>query len=177
MSVSHLQLSKSETRQLAEHDRGTSNWRLGELYSALGRVMLGRLPEWHAARRHNALRLVEGLHGAKGLTVPLPTEGFEHAFYRLYARVALESLAPGWDRDRITAAISAEGVPVQYGTCAEVYRETAFASADLGPAERLPNAARAHETSLAFYVHPTLKDADIDDTIAAVRKVMEVATQ
>ena len=49
--------------------------------------------------------------------------------------------------------------------------------AGLGPAERLPGAARAHETSLAFFVHPTLADGDIDDVIAAVQKVMKVAAR
>ncbi|MFU8891976.1 MAG: aminotransferase, partial [Anaerosomatales bacterium] len=96
--------------------------------------------------------------------------------YRLYGFVDPDVLAPGWDRDRIARAILAEGVPVQYGTCAEIYREEAFATTGTAPAERLPGAARAHETSLAFFVHPTLGDADIDDTIAAVRAVMEVAT-
>jgi dTDP-4-amino-4,6-dideoxygalactose transaminase len=49
--------------------------------------------------------------------------------------------------------------------------------AGLGPAARLPGAALAHETSLAFFVHPTLSDGDIDDVIAAVRKVMEAAAR
>ncbi|HEY5541024.1 MAG TPA: aminotransferase, partial [Coriobacteriia bacterium] len=86
-------------------------------------------------------------------------------------------LASGWDRDRVLFAIAAEGVPVQYGSCAELYREEAFVRAGLGPAERLPGAALAHETSLAFFVHPTLADADIDDVVAAVRKVMAVAAR
>jgi len=34
-----------------------------------------------------------------------------------------------------------------------------------------------HETSLAFLVHPTLGDAEIDDAIAAARKVFEVASR
>jgi dTDP-4-amino-4,6-dideoxygalactose transaminase len=111
----------------------------------------------------------------RGLTISLPGPETSHAFYRLYGSVDPSALAPGWDRDRLTRAISAEGTPVQYGGCAEVYREAAFANAGLGPSERLPCAARLHETSIAFFVHPTLTDADIDDTIEAVRKVMQVA--
>ncbi len=45
------------------------------------------------------------------------------------------------------------------------------------PATRLPGAAEVHETSLAFLVHPTLGDAEIDDAIAAARKVFEVASR
>ncbi len=153
-----------------------SNWRLAELSAAVARIGLQRLPQWHAARRRNALRLAEGLAGLDGLCVPLPPDDVEHAFYRLYTRVEPEVLAPGWDRDRIARAIAAEGVPCQYGTCAEIYRERAFIDAGLGPADRLPNAAAVHETSLAFFVHPTLGESDIDDTVAAVRNVMEVAS-
>ena len=41
----------------------------------------------------------------------------------------------------------------------------------------LPGAARAHETSLAFFVHPTVTDAEIHDAVLAVRKVMTVAAR
>jgi len=153
-----------------------TNWRLDEMSAALGRLGLRSLPLWHEARTTNALRLAEGLSsGVRGLRVPLPAEDARHAFYRLYAHVEPLELAPGWNRDRIISAINAEGVPAQYGVCAEVYREQAFATAGLAPDARMPVASRIHETSLAFLVHPTLTEADIDDTIAAVRKVMGVA--
>jgi dTDP-4-amino-4,6-dideoxygalactose transaminase len=158
------------------HDSFGTNWRLPETEAAMARVQLRRLGEAHARRTDNALRLASGLAGLPALRVPLPPPGVEHAFYRLYALVVPEALATGWDRDRIAAAISAEGVPCLYGSCAELYREEAFARAGFGPPARLPNAARVHEMSLAFLVHPTLQDGDIDDTIAAVRKVLEVAT-
>ena len=156
-------------------DFGT-NWRLDELSAALGRAGLRLLPEWHAARTLNAARLAQALARVPGLRVPLPPSEVEHAFYRLYALVELDALAPGWDRDRIVSAVIAEGTPVQYGTCAEIYREEAFRRAGLAPAERLPGAAAFHESSLAFFIHPTLGEADIDDTAAAIAKVMEVAT-
>lgn len=158
------------------HDGFGSNWRLDEMSAAVARVGLVRLPEWHAARTRNALQLAHGLQGIDGLRIPLPPDGFEHAFYRLYAYVRPELLAAGWNRDRIVAAVGAEGVGCQYGTCAEIYREKAFAREGLGPARRLPVAAEIHETSLAFFVHPTLGPRDIEDTVDAVRKVMQVAS-
>jgi len=155
-----------------------TNWRLDEMSAAVARVGLESLPRWHAARSRNALRLASGLEGVRGLHVPLPSDpATEHAFYRLYGSIDPSALSQGWDRDRITRAITAEGCPVQYGGCAEIYREAAFSAAGLGPAERLPNAAHAHETSIAFFVHPTLADADVDDTVTAARKVLEVATR
>lgn len=152
-----------------------TNWRMPELCAPLGLEGLHMLPEWHATRRRNALRLVGHLNHLPGLRVPLPPAHSEHAFYRLYAYVSPEELASGWDRDRITRAITAEGVPAQYGSCAEIYREGAFTNAGFGPADRLPVAAELHDTSIAFLVHPTLGDAEMDDTITAVQKVMKVA--
>lgn len=152
-----------------------SNWRLGELYSALGRAGLEALPGWHEARTRNASQLARLLEGLPGLCIPLPDAAVEHAFYRLYGLVDERELKPGWTRDRVLQALIAEGVPVQYGTCAEIYREAAFASTGLGPEGRLPGASAAHESSIAFFVHPTLAPEHIELMAAAVEKVHEVA--
>ena len=154
-----------------------SNWRLAEMDGALGRVGLRKLPEWVAQRRANAKRLADDLGDVPGIAVPNVPGHLLHSYYRLYARLDLDRLSEGWDRERIGAAIAAEGVPVQYGTCAEIYREPAFEAAGLAPARCLPGAAAAHESSVAFFVHPTLGEAEMDDTAAAIREVMEVATR
>ncbi|PKQ20573.1 MAG: aminotransferase [Actinobacteria bacterium HGW-Actinobacteria-6] len=158
------------------HDEFGTNWRLDEMSSAVARVGLTKLPSWHHTRTAHARRIAEGLTGVRGIRVLLPGDGAEHAFYRLYATIVPEELTSGWNRDRILEAVLAEGVRIQYGSCAEVYREGAFIKHGLGPAQRLPNAARLDETSLAFFVHPTLGNQDIDDTVTAVRKVLGVAT-
>jgi len=154
-----------------------SNWRFHELAAPLGLEGLFLLPEWHDARARNALRLAESLRALPGLRVPLPDGGVEHAFYRLYAYVIPDALTPGWDRDRIARAVTAEGIPCQHGSCGEIYREEAFAAIGCDLEDRLPVAAELHETSLAFLVHPTLSAADIDDAAAAVAKVMAVAAR
>lgn len=153
-----------------------TNWRMHEFAAALARVGLARLPEWHAARRHNALRLALALDGIPGLRVPLPGAGVDHAFYRLYAYVLPNALSPGWDRDRIIRSVIAEGIPCGYGTCCEIYREQAFVSAGLGPTHPLRHARAAHDSCIAFLVHPTLEDVDMDDTAEAIRAVMKAAT-
>lgn len=154
-----------------------TNWRMPELVAPLGLEGLQLLPEWHERRTRNALRLAGALGSLPALRVPLPPAGFEHAYYRLYAYVRPEALAAGWDRERIAASVVAEGVPCFTGSCGEIYREEAFASLGIAPAERLPVAAELHDTSLAFLVHPTLSDADMDDVAAAVAKVLGVASR
>ena len=75
----------------------------------------------------------------------------------------------------IVEAINAEGIPCSSGSCSEMYLENAFVDAGLAPPERLPVARELGETSLMFMVHPTMKEHDVLDTAAAVRKVMAAA--
>jgi dTDP-4-amino-4,6-dideoxygalactose transaminase len=158
-------------------ERFGSNFRMPEAAAVLVAHGLERLPEWLRARRANAARLALGLEGLPGLRVPQPPEYADPAFYRFYAFLDTDALDPAWTRGRIAAAIAAEGVPCGYGACAELYHEQAFTGASLGPTERLPGAMRAHETSLAFLVHPTLGDREMDDTAEAVTRVFEAAAR
>ena len=159
------------------HDSFGSNYRMPELEAAMALVGLRELSEAHARRSELAHLLADGLAGVRGIRVPRTPAHSTHAFYRQYGYVVPEALAPGWDRDRILSALDAEGVAVRYGSCAELYREQAFVDAGLGLAHRLPHAAAVHETSMAFFVHPTLTDTDIADVVSAVRKVMAVAAE
>jgi dTDP-4-amino-4,6-dideoxygalactose transaminase len=147
-----------------------------EVQAAIGRRQLVKLPEWLSRRRANAAVLAEGLANVRGLTISLPEENIEHAWYKFYARLNLDRLKPGWDQSRIISAINAEGVPCMAGSCAEIYREHAFAELGLVPVSPLPNAADWSSTSLMLLVHPTLTVADMSDAVTAVRKVMAAAT-
>ncbi len=110
-----------------------------------------------------------------GLRVTVPSERHVHAYYKYYAFVRPEHLNSDWNRDKIMAAIIAEGVPCYSGSCSEIYLEKAFDGTGFSPPERLPVAKELGETSLMFLVHPTLTDSDIGDTCTAVEKVFAVA--
>lgn len=158
------------------HESFGSNWRLTEMQAAMGRVGLRELSAQVEARRRNAAVLVGCLQRQPALRVYVPPADFRHAYYKLYAFIVPERLKPEWDRDRIRASISAEGIPCQTGSCSEIYREAAF-----GPWRRpAGSCAIAHElgeTSLMFFVHPTLDSAALADTCAAIEKVLGVATR
>src|SRR5699024_6682844 len=79
---------------------------------------------------------------------------------------------PGWDRDRIMAAIADRGVPCFVGFCSEVYREKAFDGTGWRPEPGLPVTRALGETCLMFLVHPTLSEQDVDTTCAVPREVM-----
>ncbi len=159
------------------HESFGTNWRMTEMQAALGRRGLLRLPDSIERRRRSAGILDETLSGLEALRVTTPGEGFGHAYYKYYVFVRPERLRAEWDRGRIAAAMSAEGIPCFTGACPEIYLERAFEKAGLAPAERLPIARELGETSLMFLVHPTLGDSDVHDTAEAVRKVMAVATR
>jgi len=157
------------------HESFGTNWRMTEMQAAIGRHQLAKLPGWIAARCHNAESLRARLSSIPGLRLPLPPADHGHAYYKFYAYVDPARLAPDWTRERIVEAIHAEGIPCISGSCSEMYLEKAFAGTDLIPAARLPVARMLGETSLMFVVHPTMKERDLADTAAALRKVMAAA--
>ncbi len=159
------------------HESFGSNFRMTEMQAAIGRLQLGKLPQWMAARRRNAAMLDRGFAAIPGLRITRPAEGIGHAYYKYYAFVEPGMLAPGWDATRIGEAINAEGVPCFAGSCSEIYLERAFTERGWGPAQRLPVARQLGETSLMFMVHPTLGEAEMADTVGAVAKVMKAATR
>lgn len=159
------------------HERFASNWRMTEVQSSIGRVILRKLGGWVAARRRNAERLLQGLADLAALRLEHPAEHEGHAYYKFYAYVRPEALASGWSRDRIMAEVEQLGVPCYSGSCSELYREKAFRDSGFVPPEPLPVAQELGETSLMLLVHPTLTDDHLDQAIAAVRQVVGQATR
>ncbi|TLM70957.1 MAG: DegT/DnrJ/EryC1/StrS aminotransferase family protein, partial [Actinobacteria bacterium] len=157
------------------HERFGTNWRMTEMQAAIGSTALSKVPGWVETRRAHAAALDDAFAAMPALRRPAPPAEAYHACYRHYAYVRPEALADGWDRERIAAAVMAEGVPCGVGSCPEIYLEEAFEG--VRPAERLAVARELGETSLAFLVHPTLTGADVADTAEAVAKVMAVASR
>ena len=158
------------------HDSFGTNMRLTEMQSAIGRLQLKKLDDWTTNRRDNAAQIAQVLGKFSAVTVPLPGDQIQHAFYRLYAFVDSEHLASGWDRDRVMREIGAKGIPCFTGSCPEIYNENAFKTSGLCPESPLPNAALLGPKSLAFLVHPTLTTDDIERTCAAIDAVLTDAT-
>ena len=157
------------------HESFGTNWRLTEMQSAIGRVQLRKLAEWTRKRQRNAAILTEGFPRVPALRLTCPPDTVGHAYYKYYAFVRPERLKNGWARDRVMNAVNAEGIPCFSGSCSEIYLEKAFDG--MRPAGRFPIARELGESSLMFLVHPTLSEADMFDTCAAVAKVFAEAAQ
>jgi len=156
------------------HEAFGTNWRLTEFQSAIGRAQLRKLAAMVEIRRQNAAILTHAFQDHPALRVTKPPDQFHHSYYKYYVFVQPEKLRSAWTRDRILAAICAEGIPCFSGSCSEIYMEKAF-TANLRPRERWAIARRLGETSLMFLVHPTLSVDDMHETCQAVAKVMESA--
>ena len=158
------------------HDSFGSNFRMPELEAAMARVALRELPAAHARRTELAHRLAAGLDGVTGIRIPLPAlmpSTRSTACTRTWSR---QQLAAGWDRDRVLFAIAAEGVPVQYGSCAELYREAAFVRRRPRPWRALPGGrSRPRDVACVLRASHARPTPTSTTSIAAVRKVMEVA--
>jgi len=156
------------------HESFGTNGRMTEVQSAIGRVALKKVPAWVKTRRKYAAIFNERLMKLPGLRIAMPPLHSYHAYYKYYAFVRLELLRPGWDRERILQAISAEGVPCLVGSCSEVYREKAFLT-ERRNRTRLPVVKELGETSLMFLVHPTLHIEDIEYACYVIERVMALA--
>jgi dTDP-4-amino-4,6-dideoxygalactose transaminase len=179
------------------HESFGTNWRMLEMQAAIGRIQLRRMRDWTAARTANAKAILQALlpfAGEGGVVrvpelrcagcplqrgegaVATPDCSCKHAYYKYYAYIRPENLAPGWGRDRILEEINARGVPCYVGSCSEVYLEKAFDNTGWRPKERLPVAKALGETSLMFLVHPTLTQAEIRKTQEVLAEVLEAAS-
>lgn len=159
------------------HEDFGTNWRLTEMQAVIGRIQLGYLPDWIAARRRNAMVLADRFAKHPLLRVPLPGEGFEHAYYKFHVFIRPDQLAAGWSRDRILTACDEAGIPCRNGACGEIYLEKAFEKAGLQPAERLPVARELGETSLMFQVHPTLTETHMHDLADRIEAILGPAAK
>jgi dTDP-4-amino-4,6-dideoxygalactose transaminase len=158
------------------HDSFGTNARMTEIQAAIGRVQLRKLDAWVEQRRANAGTLLTELRQQPAIRVEDPAAHVGHAYYRFYAHVRTERLNGCWNRDRLVAAIKAEGIPCEHGDYTEIYREPAFESI-VGTPSTLPAAAVLGRTSMTLPVHPNLGESDMADTVAAVKKVLREATK
>lgn len=160
------------------------NYRMTEINAALGIVQLGRLEDLNAKRIELADYLSEHIEQLPGLTTPLVYPDCKHVYYVYPFR--FNEKEAGISRDQFTQALSAEGIPVGAGYVRPLYlnplyhenKPTAFrlyegsASYDKG---LCPVAESMYERELLLFgvIRPPATKSDIDDIIAAMKKILE----
>jgi len=86
------------------------NFRLGEIECAIGIEQLKKLKGFVKSRQSSAESLVKKLQDLPGLRLPIVKDGCTNVYY--YFPMILDVKLLGVSRDKVCAALNAEGVPV-----------------------------------------------------------------
>lgn len=154
-----------------------TNWRMTEMQGEIGRLQLRKLDGWVTTRREHAAMLENMFNKIPAVRVTSPPADIYHAYYKYYVFVKHEQLLPDWNRDRIVAELTAQGVSCFSGSCSEIYLEKAFDTLPMKPVKRLPMAKDLGENSLMFLVHPTLTVDYMTEVASAIQRVFKEASR
>ncbi len=150
------------------------NYRLTDFQCALGLSQLRKLGGWIVRRQKIAHQYDEAFANVPALEPLAVRADVSHAYHLYVIKLNLESLKT--DRSTIFAALRAEGIganvhyiPVHL----HPYYRRRF---NTGPG-LCPVAERAYEQILSLPVFPAMTDEDIEDTVTAVRKVIEAYSE
>jgi UDP-4-amino-4,6-dideoxy-N-acetyl-beta-L-altrosamine transaminase len=144
------------------------NYRLSDIQSALGLSQLPRLPEQIVRRREIAARYTRALAALPEIGLPVVLADRESAWHLYVVRLRLEALRVG--RAEIFQALRAEniGVNVHYIPVPwhPYYRDLGYRRGGW------PVAEDAYERMLSLPIFPAMTDADVEDVVHAVEKVV-----
>ena len=155
-----LRLYRNHGREGASaHTLIGGNFRMNELAAAIGRVQLGRLPDWTRERQRNARYLSARL---KFVTPPLELPGREAVYHQYTVRT------PAAQRDALLAWLDALGIDTRVYYPRPIHEEPAFGGRLGGQRLELPETARACREVLSLPVHSGLNEVDLERVVAAV---------
>ena len=145
------------------------NYRLTDFQCALAGSQLRKLDQWVGRRRAIAADYDLRLGGLKELSLLKRREGVSHA-YHLYV-VRFRPGAFSVDRARIFEALRAEGIGVNVHYIPVYYHP--FYKNLLGDQKgACPVAEQAYEQVISLPIFPGMIESDIDDVLAAIKKVI-----
>jgi perosamine synthetase len=146
------------------------NYRLTDFQCALGQSQLRKLQTWLARRREIAARYTAALGVTPEIEPPTVLADREPAWHLYVIRLKLDRLRAG--RAGIFKALRAEniGVNVHYIPVPwhPYYQKLGYTKG------QWPVAEEAYERILSLPIWPGMTDRDMEDVIAAVRKVIKV---
>ena len=159
------------------------NYRMNELTAAVGIAQLDKVEDICAKRHAYGDKLNAALQGIPGLYPHKVLPGCECSYWFYMLRIDAEKF--GADRDEFAKALQAEGVPASAGYipyCVYQYdmfrNRTAYPGGSNYPfgdthyqAGDCPNAEAILKTAVKLVVNEFYTEADLEDTIRAVRKV------
>jgi dTDP-4-amino-4,6-dideoxygalactose transaminase len=137
------------------------NSRLDEMQAAILRAKLPHLDADNARRRTIADRYDAALAGL--VTIPARRNPAEHVFHLYVVRTP--------DRDGVLARLKDHGIGAAIHYAKAAHQQPAYA-ARLAGCDALPETETAVSEILTLPIYPELTDAEVDQVIAAVKKVL-----
>lgn len=153
------------------HETLGFNYRMTDVFGAIGLAQLHRLPEATARRQANAAALTEALRGLPGVTVPAASPGATHVYHLYTIRVDRSVL--GCDRDAFVKLLNAEGIGTAIHYPRPLNQQPVFMKDPEVDCTPLPVADRLAQEVVSLPVHPHLTTKQVAAVGAAVRKVAE----
>lgn len=146
------------------------NYRLPDIACALGLQQLKKLDSNLARRREIARRYADAFHDLPGVVLPAVRSGSLPAWHLFPIRLDLRSLTA--DRATIFRALRAEniGVSVHY---IPVHLHPYYRQQFGYQGGEFPVAEDAYQRLISLPIFHGMTNADVEDVIAAVRKVMQ----
>jgi perosamine synthetase len=139
------------------------NYRLTDFQCALGLRQLAKLPAWVARRQEIARRYDAAFAGLPGVRPLRVRPEVSHAYHLYVVRV-------GGPRAEVFAALRAEGIGVNVHYIPVHFHPYYRRRFGTGPG-LCPVAESAYDRILSLPIFPRMSDGDVEDVIAAVRKV------
>lgn len=144
-------------------------YNLTDMQAALGLGQFARLDAIIAERRRLAERYDRRLAGLKGIRpIARPAYDFSHAWHLYVVRLSLDRF--NLDRDGVMAALARENIGT--GLHFVALHDQAYYRARRAAEGALPHASAASEEIMSLPLYPGLSDADQDDVVEALRRVL-----
>ena len=150
------------------------NYRLSDVQCALGKSQLSKLDGWISRRNEIAAAYRDRLREMPEFQPLAIAPGRTHAWHLFVVRCDVARL--GWSRTEIFAALRAEniGVNVHY---IPVHWHPFYREKFGTKRGDCPQAEAAYEEILTLPIFPGMQTADVDDVIAALRKIRRAASR
>lgn len=150
------------------------NYRLTDIQCALGLSQLQKLPAWTARRQEIAQQYTKAFADLPQLQ-PLATRpGVGHAYHLYVVQLDLAQLRV--DRAQVFTALRAEGIGVNVHYL-PVYLHPFYRRRFGTDPGLCPTAEAAYARILSLPIFPAMSDADVNDVIEAVHKVIRAYTR
>lgn len=151
------------------HETLGFNYRMTDIFAAIGLGQLHRLADATGRRQANAAALDAMLRGIDGLHVPVVSPGATHSYHLYTLRMDLERFA--CDRDTFVKALNAEGVGTAIHYPRPLNQQPVFMNDPEVDCSPLPVSDRLAKSVFCIPVHPHVTDPQLRQVGEAVAKV------